>query len=337
MMNIYFIGYQPRYFWRKKHTNYWPWNYLVNTINELGYRAFHVNAQEADHSKPAVYICWNTPDTITLIDKYKIHPESIIIQKLTSFDGTPESAQTDWTDNPEHFFKNWHWPQYQKLDVLNESGYRFYAFGARTDSDSFPEKKKIVDKYKERIFWIPWGTMTAPYHEIMKAKPVMKGFEYDLGFVGSKWGSSYRGNILEWETYLQPLIDKVDHPMIAGRGTKIGPVSVEKHIEILQKSKICPIIHASSWKIEKGIMDRFWTVFSLGRFGVMDNEGILDFYNEDEVVLATDREEYLDKSMYYIRNVDRQLPYIEKVMKRIKTEYNQNQVWKKIFEKIFSE
>ena len=84
-------------------------------------------------------------------------------------------------------------------------------------------------------------------------------------------------------------------------------------------------------------MDRFWTVFSLGRFGVMDNEGILDFYNEDEVVLATDRDEYFDKSMYYLRNVDRQLPYIEKVMKRIKTEYNQNQVWKKIFEKIFSE
>jgi len=309
MMDIYLVGYQPKYFWRKKHTNYWPWNYLVNTFNELGYSAYHLNIENVDHSKPAVYICWNAPDTVTLLDKYKIHRDSVIIQKLTSFDGTPESARINWTDDPESFFINWHWPQYQKLETLNDTGYRFYAFGARTHVESFPEKKNIVDKYRERIFWIPWGTMTVPYQEIMKAKPVMNGFEYDLGFVGSKWGS----------------------------GTKVGPVSVEKHIDILRKSKFCPIIHASSWKVEKGIMDRFWTVFSLGRFGVIDNEGILDFYQEDEVILARNREEYLDKSLYYIRNVDRQLPYIEKVLKRIKTEYNQHEIWKKILGKIFSE
>lgn len=81
-------------------------------------------------------------------------------------------------------------------------------------------------------------------------------------------------------------------------------------------------------------MDRFWTVFSLGRFGVMDNEGILDFYNEDEIVLATSPEEYFDKSMYYMNHVDKQLPYIEKILSRIKTEYNQYEVWKKILQKI---
>ena len=31
-------------------------------------------------------------------------------------------------------------------------------------------KKRIVDKYKDRIFWIPWGTMTVSYEEIMNAK-----------------------------------------------------------------------------------------------------------------------------------------------------------------------
>ena len=84
-------------------------------------------------------------------------------------------------------------------------------------------------------------------------------------------------------------------------------------------------------------MDRVWTVFSLGRFGVLDNEGILDFYDENEVVLARSSEEYNDKSLHYIRNGDHQLPYIEKVLARIKTEYNQYEVWKKILGKIFSE
>jgi hypothetical protein len=335
-MDVILVGYQPGLF-RKKHTNFWPWNYLTETFRKLEYQAWHMNVNKIDHSRPHIYICWNEPDTIQLLNKYHIHKDSILVQKLTSFDGSPESAGKEWTDDPLKFFQEWHWPQYQKLDQLNDSGYRFYAFGARTDVDSFPVKKRIADKYKERIFWIPWGTMTVSYEEIMNAKPIMSGFKNDIGFVGSRWGTIYRGNILEWDNYLQPLIDQVQTSIIAGRGTKRGPVSVQEHIEILKTSRLCPIIHATSWKTEKGIMDRFWTVFSLGRFGVIDNIGILDFFNEDEIVLATEKEEYIDKSLYYIKNIEKQKPFIEKILKRIQTEYNQYIVWKNILKQISSD
>jgi len=335
-MDVVLVGYQPRLF-RKKHTNFWPWNYLTGTFRKLGYQTWHLNANKIDHSKPHIYICWNEPDTIHLFNKYNIHKDSVLVQKLTSFDGSPESVGKEWTDNPMKFFQEWHWPQYKKLDQLSNSGYRFYAFGAKTDVDSFPMKKKIVDKYKDRIFWIPWGTMTVSYDEIMNAKPVMDGFKYDLGFVGSRWGTMYRGNILEWDNWLQPLVDKAKTSVIAGRGTKLGPVSVAEHIDILKSSRLCPIIHAASWKVEKGIMDRFWTVFSLGRFGVIDNAGILDFYNEDEIVLATEKEDYSEKSLYYMNNVEKQKPYIEKALKRIQQEYNQYIVWKNILGKISSD
>jgi hypothetical protein len=335
-MDVVLVGYQPRLF-RKKHTNFWPWNYLTGTFRKLGYQTWHLNANKIDHSKPHIYICWNEPDTIHLFNKYNIHKDSVLVQKLTSFDGSPESVGKEWTDNPMRFFQEWHWPQYKKLDQLSNSGYRFYAFGAKTDVDSFPMKKKIVDKYKDRIFWIPWGTMTVSYDEIMNAKPVMDGFKYDLGFVGSRWGTMYRGNILEWDNWLQPLVDKAKTSVIAGRGTKLGPVSVAEHIDILKSSRLCPIIHAASWKVEKGIMDRFWTVFSLGRFGVIDNAGILDFYNEDEIVLATEKEDYIEKSLYYMNNVEKQKPYIEKALKRIQQEYNQYIVWKNILDKISSD
>jgi hypothetical protein len=335
-MDVVLVGYQPRLF-RKKHTNFWPWNYLTGTFRKLGYQTWHLNANKIDHSKPHIYICWNEPDTIHLFNKYNIHKDSVLVQKLTSFDGSPESVGKEWTDNPMKFFQEWHWPQYKKLDQLSNSGYRFYAFGAKTDVDSFPMKKKIVDKYKDRIFWIPWGTMTVSNDEIMNAKPVMDGFKYDLGFVGSRWGTMYRGNILEWDNWLQPLVDKAKTSVIAGRGTKLGPVSVAEHIDILKSSRLCPIIHAASWKVEKGIMDRFWTVFSLGRFGVIDNAGILDFYNEDEIVLATEKEDYIEKSLYYMNNVEKQKSYIEKALKRIQQEYNQYIVWKNILGKISSD
>jgi hypothetical protein len=336
-MNIYLVGYIPKYFFSSKHTNFWPWSYLAETFIQLGYNAYHINVNKINHKKPCLYICWNSPDTIELINKYQPHKDSILIQKLTSFDASPESQGREWTSDPVSFFKSWHWPQYKKLDLLNNSGYRFYAFGAKTDTESFPEKKKIVDKYKDRIFWIPWGTMTVPYSDIMKSNPIINNFRYDLAFVGSRWGTHYRGNIFEWDKYLQPLVDAAGKSYIAGRGTRKGPVSVREHVEALKLAALCPIIHAASWKVERGIMDRFWTVFSLGRFGVTDNEGILSFYDKKEVVLALTPEEYIEKSLYFMKNPVMQKPYIEKALRLIKEKYNQYEVWKKILSKIFSE
>ncbi len=336
-MNVYLLGYQPKYFFKSKHTNWWPWNYLKDTFNDIGYKTYHANINKIDTSKPAIYICWNEPDSIELIEKYKIHKDSIVIQKLTSFDGSPESANTNWTDAPLDFFAKWHWPQYQKLEKLEKIWPNFYAFGAKTISEPFPEKSRIAQKYKDRIFWIPWGTMTVPYKRIQASQPILSGFKYDAGFVGSKWGTRTRGNIKEWETYLDPIFNESSSTYLAGKGTPKGPVSVEEHERALKESRLCPIIHATSWKIEKGIMDRFWTVFSLGRFGVVDNEGVLDFYDRNELVLETNPGEYIEKSIYYMKNVDQQKPYIEKVLSRIKTEYNQQIVWKNILDRVFKE
>lgn len=336
-MNIYWVGYKPKYFFQSKHTNFWPWSYLNNVCLELGYQSFHMNADKINHKTPQIYIVWNEPDCLELISNYNIHKNSIIIQKLTSFDGSPESSAKDWTENPRKFFETWHWPQYKKLEKLDSLGINFYAFGALTDVDYSPEKKRIVDKYKDKIFWIPWGSMTVPYHIIQTAVPLLNNFKYDVGFVGSKWGTKLRGNILDWELFLNPIIEKAEKSFIAGKGTSKGPISTKKHIEILKESKLCPIIHAAGWKAEKGIMDRFWTVFSLGRFGVVDNEGILYFYNRDEVVLETDPGEYVEKSIYYMKHVDKQKPYIEKALARIQAEYNQKEVWSKILHRIFTE
>ena len=164
----------------------------------------------------------------------------------------------------------------------------------------------------------------------------MDNFKYDIGFVGSKWGKKYRGNLDDWDTYLEPLLNHNFSICLAGLGTKKGPVNIKQHISILKKSKLCPIFHAASWRVEKGIMDRFWTVFSLGRFGIIENEGIFDFFNSNEVVYASCPEEYYDKSIYFIKNTFEQEKYITAILNRIKTEYNQHHVWSKIMKKIES-
>ena len=44
--------------------------------------------------------------------------------------------------------------------------------------------------------------MTVPYEQIINAKPILSNFKYDLGFVGSRWGTYARGNLWEWEKKL---------------------------------------------------------------------------------------------------------------------------------------
>ena len=68
--------------------------------------------------------------------------------------------------------------------------------------------------------------------------------------------------------------------------------------------------------------------------GVVDNPGVYDLFNSDEVVCEYDSEKYIQKSNYYIKNVKEQFPFIEKVQKKIKTKYNFYKIWKNILLKI---
>ena len=131
-----------------------------------------------------------------------------------------------------------------------------------------------------------------------------------------------------------PILKSAKNTYLAGAGTPNGPISNEKHVEIIKSSNLCPIINAPSWRSEKGVQDRFWTVFGSGRFGVVDTEGVYDFFDPKEVVCETDPNEYVQKSLYYMNNIDKQIPFIEKVQKRIKEEYNWNENFKKIFREI---
>ena len=167
---------------------------------------------------------------------------------------------------------------------------------------------------------MPWGSSLCSYDEVQNCKPVMDGFTHDIGFVGSIWGKAGRGNIDSAQQYMFPLLERYTSDL-GGPATKRGHVDDPTHKQILVNAKICPIINAPSWREEKGLMDRFWSIFTLGRFGVADSLGAYDFYNEDEVVVATSAEEYIELSEYYIKNVDKQLPFIEK---NSKTELEKN-------------
>ncbi len=281
------------------HTNWYPWKIFHRVFTELGYLCEWVEAEQIDltSSQRRIYICWNVPDAKTLLSLDKVRPGDVILQKLTSLG--KGYGHVNWGNDPLEFFRNWTWPIYKAVEDLYDSGVNIYAFGCRTNTELFPEKHRICEKLKDRIHWIPWGSSLYTWEEIQNAKPAMDSFCYDIGFVGSIWGTVGRGNIDGVEDYLVPLM-RGRKCMLAGRGTERGPVDDDTHKEILRRSKLCPIINAASWRAEKGIQDRFWTVFTTGRFGVVDTEGVYDFFDEDEVVCETDPGEYVEKSLYFL-------------------------------------
>lgn len=283
-------------------------------------------------------ICWNEPDTMEYARSDKWCKNDILVQKLTSF--SKGDSKQNWGDNPLEFFRNWTWPLYKRFEKLVDSGLNIYAFGCKTDITISPEKERICRKLQERIHWIPWGTTLFTKTHLQKKNPVfMEEFPLDVGWVGSKWGKAGRGNVDAWEQKIVPILEKLSAQRsnrfyFAGKGHANPPVSNQFHEIIIRNSRLCPILNAPSWVAEKGVQDRFWSVFACGRFGVCDSEGVYEFFDESKVVAATGNEEYIDKSLFYYASPKRQMPYIEHIQQRIKAEYNFHDTWKKIIKKI---
>jgi hypothetical protein len=76
--------------------------------------------------------------------------------------------------------------------------------------------------------------------------------------------------------YITPLEKQTKYTFNTSGGIGSKMVSDNDMIKILQSAKICPILHAPSWQAERGIQDRFYTVFISGRFGICDNLGAID-------------------------------------------------------------
>lgn len=317
-----------------RHTNWFPWNRFLDVFKTIGYKAEWVELDDlVRNEEKRLFITWNEPTSLELYQSGKILSDDIIFQKLTSLGKGMENE--NWTSNPKEWCKTWNWPIYKTLEYLYDLGLNIYGFGCKTEYDEFPEKKRICEKLADRIHWISWGGTPFNWEQIKNAKPHMENLTDDINFVGSKWGVVGRGNIDAWEKYITPLENNSQYKFnqYGGIGNKM--VSDEEMVEILKKSKICPIVHAPSWQAERGIQDRFYTVFLAGRFGICDNLGAIDIFGDEIKEICTENpEEYNLKSVYYLEHPEEQLKYIEIVQNKIKTEFNFYRQWENTFKKV---
>ena len=315
---ITLIGYKNVAADGKRHTNWFPWNRFHDVFRTIGYRVeWHSSADSiARGNERRIFVLWCDPTARELHARGLIRKTDVVFQKLTSIPASQPKA--NWTSNPKKWCKEWHWPLYADLEWLVDHGVNAFGFGCRTDIDSFPIKRRICSKLGKRIFWVAWGGTPFSWADILNAKPVeLKQLSAKWAFVGSKWGVPGRGNVDAWEKYLTPL----GVESTGGIGKKM--LTDADMVRCLQKAKVCPIIHAPSWQAERGVQDRFYTVFLSGRFGICDNLGAVDMFGSRVKAICTeDPAEYVRRSHYYAEHIGEQKAYIEYVQDLIKRKHN---------------
>ena len=302
------------------HTNFYPWNRFFDVFKTIGYKCEWIKIDNLKrYGEKRIFLTWNEPTCKDLIDNKQILKNDIIFQKLTSL-GKYDSNQ-NWTNNPSEWYKTWKWTPYQMIEKYIDLGYNIYGFGCKSNINEYPEKKRICEKFKDRIFWITWGGTPFNLNEIINSKPILNNLTHKIGFVGSKWGKVGRGNIDAWSKYITPLEEKFNFDKYGGNDSIM--ISDNDMKNILKKYIICPIIHAPSWQAEQGVQDRFYTVFLCGRFGICDNLGAIDIFGDEIKDICTENpKEYFEKTKYYFENSSEQEKYIKFIQDKIKEKYN---------------
>lgn len=303
-----------------KHTNWYPWFRFLDVFKTIGYKCewCEINSIKRNGER-RLFITWNEPTCEELIEKGHFREGDIIFQKLTSLGKGDEKV--NWSNNPFDWCKNWKWSLYQMFEKYHDKGYNVYAFACKTVFHDFPEKKRICEKLKNKIYWIAWGGTPYDLNDILDCKPIMNNLEHRCVLVGSKWGCVGRGNVDAWEKYIRPLEERKIFKQLGGIGKQhLTNEEMDAH---LKTAKICPIIHAPSWQAERGVQDRFYSVFISGRFGICDNLGAIDIFGNDiKDICAEDPIKYLEKTVYFMDNIEKQEKYIEAIQKQIKEKYN---------------
>ncbi len=336
-IHIILLGYNSVWAGGGRHTNWYPWNRFKDVFETLGYDVTWCSLGQFKQmkaitpSKRKLFICWNDPTSLELYRSGLVDSRDIVVQKLTSLGKGMEKES--WGADPLQWCKEWSWPIHVTVQTLREKGLNIFAFGCRSMTEIFPEKHWACEAIGKRLFWILWGG--TPFNQEYlqsEMKPKMDGLTTDVAYVGSRWGRTGRGNLEPWAKYIDPLLKSLpsDAKIDLGGAGLGGQVTDSSMVESLQRAKLCPIIHAASWQAERGIQDRFWTVFMAGRFGVVENDGVYDFFHPSEVVCEVDPAKWLEKSRYYLENVQEQLPFIEKAQEKIKAKYNWYHEWERV-------
>jgi hypothetical protein len=131
---------------------------------------------------------------------------------------------------------------------------------------------------------------------------------YDFSFFGTIWESNYD----QFENILQALAHRYRclyrglyynvPPAVGKYGFSRTLVPEKVGIQTLLKGRINLAISHIAHRRKRSVTERVFISCALGKPVVADNAGVRDFFEEDEVTVCTEAEEYLDRCGFLIHH-----------------------------------
>jgi hypothetical protein len=136
--------------------------------------------------------------------------------------------------------------------------------------------------------------------------------------------------------------DWIDYAQVTRMNSPIDTIK-----NLYKSSIVCPTIHGdfqknktTDWFFIPGEMinDRIFQIILSGGFAISDNTRIVsEFFEQDEVPQAKDKEQFKWFVNYFTQNPDDRLPYMKKAKERILKEHLYKKRWKELLENFISE
>ncbi len=177
-----------------------------------------------------------------------------------------------------------------------------------------PERDPVLSNVNIPVLSLPFAINPLIHY-------MRKGIEiWDYFFVGTN--SPFK--IEETKAYLMPIINNYKG-IIAGVkwGGGVGELNVEEAAILYNYARIYPNYHVSRQMEEYNeINERTYIIPACGGFELVDNPvAIRELFTAEEMAIANSPDEYHDMFLYFLRNPEKRISYIEKGMRKVWNQY----------------
>lgn len=196
------------------------------------------------------------------------------------------------------------------------------------------QTKKILNRYSSRHNILIWSQ-----HDEQINEQFFGGYQNDLGIkliqllhcadktklteplltpeFDFLWIGNTSHRLSTYKSFIEPLKKEFRNYLEYTQHNMINPETVERK-KLYARSYIVPNVHTSA-QIEHNILlnERVFTATMLGGFQICDNNMARKYFNEDELVIATNSNDFQEKIRHYISHPEERLIMIKKMQDKL--------------------
>jgi hypothetical protein len=131
------------------------------------------------------------------------------------------------------------------------------------------------------------------------------------------WAGNISHRLTTYKSFIEPLKKQLKNFLEYTEENKIDPEVIET-TQLYSRSFITPNVHTEAQiKYKILLNERVFSSTMMGGFQICDNPLARTFFNENELIIATEPDDFIEKTLYYKNNPDGRINMIKKMQSNI--------------------